>query len=136
MTLTQLRQAVMTVVQQIVTDHTAYPLVVETPNRDVVDQAAQVNPYLAIAVKPLTGEQAEIGIAPLSRMDGQIQISAVVKDGAGVADAEALLDFVLPYFHLQNLATVQCQAAHAVGGREVKGWWYESAIVPYYYFTK
>ena len=136
MTLTQLRQTVMTVVQQIVTDHTSYPLVVETSNRDVVDQATQTNPYLAISIKPLSGDQAEIGPSPYSQQLGQIQIAAVVKDGAGVADALALLDFVLPYFHLKVLSTVQCQAAYPVGGREVKGWWYESAIVPYFYFTK
>lgn len=136
MTLSELRQTVRAVAQQIINDHTAYPLVVETDNRDVVDQAFQVNPYLAISIKPLRGEQAEIGVAPLSKMEGQIQISAVVKDGSGTADAEDLLDFVLPYFHLQNLATVQCQAAFPTGGREVKGWWYESAIVPYYYFSK
>lgn len=135
-TLTQLRQTVMATVQQIVNDHHDYPLVVETTNRDLVDQASQTDPYLQVVVAVMTGDAAELGPNPTIRRDGQILLSAVVKDGAGTADAEALLDFVLPYFSTQQLGIVQCQAAHPVQGREVNGWWYEPAIVPFFYFSK
>lgn len=135
-TTTQLREAVMAVVGQIVADHTGYPLVVETPNRDVVDQAAQVYPYLQVSVVTMLGEQAELGPNPMIRREGQILLAAVVKDGAGVADAEALMDFVLPYFSTAQLGIVQCHAAHPVQGKEFKGWWYQPAIVPFFYFAK
>lgn len=137
MTLTQLRQTVMAVVNnQIVTDHHDYPLVVETTNRDLVDQALQTNPYLQVVVATMGGEQAELGPNPTIKRTGQILLSAVVKDGAGVADAEALLDFVLPYFSTRQLGIVQCQAAYPVQGRLLHGWWYQPAIVPFYYFSK
>lgn len=135
-TTTQLRQTVMTVVNQIVADHHAYPLLIETRNRDVVDQAGQTDPYLQVSVVTMRGDQAELGPNPLIKRSGQILLAAVVKDGAGTADVEALIDFVLPYFSTQQLGIVQCQAAHPVEGFERKGWWYQPAIVPFFYFSK
>jgi hypothetical protein len=131
----QARAAIMAIVDQIVIDHTDYPLVVETTNRAVVNLATQADPFLQISVQHLHGEQAELGFNPNIRNDGQILISAVVKEGAGVADAEALLDFVLPYFSTQAFGVLQCEAAARVRGRSHLGLWYQPAIVPFYYFS-
>lgn len=136
MTLTELSQAVMTVIQQIVTDHTDYPLLVEMDNRDIVDQATQVNPYLQVTIAPMHGEQAELGPNAMTKQTGQILISAVVKSGAGTADAKALLDFVLPYLSMQQFGTLQCQAAYPTLGKPANGWWHQPAIVPYFYFSR
>jgi hypothetical protein len=135
MTLTEFSETVMAVVGQIVNDHTAYPLLVEADNRDVVDQATQINPYLQVTIAPMHGEQAELGQNPNVKQSGQILLAAVVKSGAGTADAKALLDFVLPYFSMQQLGTIQCQAAYPVQGKSAKGWWYQPAIIPYFYFS-
>lgn len=135
MNMSQARAAVMAVVQQIVTDHTAYPLVVETPNRALVDLSTQTDPFLQVSVTHMGGEQAELGSNPNIRHEGQIHIAAVVKSGAGVADAEALLDFVLPYFSTQHLGALQCHAAVMVQGQARLGLWYQPAIVPFYYFS-
>lgn len=135
-TLSQARRAVMAVVDQIVVDHATYQLAVETANRHVVDATAQTNPFLQVVVVPMGGEQAEIGQNPNVRHDGQIRISAVVKDGAGTADAEDLIAFVLPYFSTKALGQLQCHAGVEVGGRADKGLWYQMAIVPYHYFSR
>lgn len=135
MNMTQARQAVMAVVQQIVNDHLSYPLAVERDNRATVDVSSQADPFLQVSILHLGGGQAELGGNPNIRHDGQIHISAVVKDGAGVADAEALLDFVLPYFSTQALGPLQLQAAVMAKGFEKLGLWYQPAIVPFYYFS-
>jgi hypothetical protein len=135
-TLSQARQAIMTVIQQAQLDHSAYDLKVETANRDVVDQAAQTDPYLQITVAPMGGEQAELGENPNVRHDGQILISAVVKDGAGTAGAEDLLAFILPYLSCKSFGPLQCYAAVEVQGYAKRGLWYQPAIVPYHYFSR
>jgi hypothetical protein len=135
MSMSQARAAVMAVVNQIIADHADYPLVVETTNRALVDTTTQADPFLQVSVTHLGGEQAELGQNPNIRYDGQIYISAVVKDGAGVADAEALLDFVLPYFSTQSLGALQLQAAVPIKGISRLGLWYQPAIVPFYYFS-
>lgn len=136
MTLTEVRQAVMTVIGQIVADHRDYPLKVETTNRDPIDQATQMDPYLQVTVAPMGGEAAELGRNPMVKQSGQILLAAVVKDGAGEADALALIDFVLPYFSTKDFGNLHCEAGHAVGGRLIKGLWYQPAIVPFYHFSK
>lgn len=131
----QARQAIMAVVDQIVADHLAYPLVVETTNRAIVDMSKQTNPFLQVSIQHLDAEQAELGQNPIIKNICQISLAAVVKDGAGVADAEDLLDFVLPYFSTQALGVLQLQAAARVRGRPHLGLWYQPAIVPFYYFS-
>jgi hypothetical protein len=135
MNMTQARQAIMAIVQQIVNDHQDYPLNVERDNRATVDVSKQEDPFLQVSIMHLDGGQAELGDNPNIRHDGQIQISAVVKAGAGTADAEALLDFVLPYFSMQALGPLQLQAAVPIKGRAHLGLWYQPAIVPFYYFS-
>ena len=136
MTLTQVHQAVMAVVQRIVTDHTEYPLLVESENRSIVDQAGQTRPYLQVTIEVLDAEQASLGPRPQVKHVGQILLAAVVKDGAGTLEAKALLDFAMPYFSTLTFGTLQCQAAKPTRGREVKGWWYQPAIVPFFYFQQ
>ncbi len=129
----QAKADVMTVVAQIVTDWTTYPLQVESDNRTVVDQATQVNPYLKVEVAPMSGEQADMADHPRVLQRGQILLYAVAKGGSGEADANALLDFVAGYFDMKNIGTVRCHAATATTQKEIKGWWWCPAIVPYWY---
>jgi hypothetical protein len=135
-TLAQLHQAVMGVIEQIIADHAAYPLVVEPEGRNVVDHATQVNPYLQVAIEVLDGEQAELGQNPNVKRWGQILLTAVVKDGNGTLAAKQLLDFAMPYFSTQVFGALQCQAAYPVRGREFKGLWYQPVIIPFFYFSR
>jgi hypothetical protein len=134
MTLALTRLDVMTVVKQIQTDWTAYPLLVETDNRVIIDQATQANPYLRVEIVPLVSDQMDLGAHPHVRQTGQILLYAVAKEGAGAALSEALLDFVTPYFDLKRFTTIQCHSVQAQKPIAKTGWWWNPAIVNYFYF--
>lgn len=131
--LSDTRAAVMAVVQQIQTDFTAYSLKVESENRTSIDQGTQVNPYLKVEIKPISGDQASLGVNPLVEQRGQILLYACIKDGEGAALADTLRDFVIPYFDRKVLNFVQCYAAIATQPKEVLGWRHFPVIVNYYY---
>lgn len=115
---------------------TAYTLVVEQDNSDEVNEATQTDPYLMVTIKNLGGDQLDLGTDPFSKQDGQILLTACTRAGEGTADGLALLDFMGRYFAMKDFTTVRCRTAEAVGGKRVKGWWYESMIIPYWYIWR
>src|ERR1700741_4402610 len=123
----------MTVVEQIVPDFTAYPLVVEADNRVAVDQSKQVNPYLKVEIDDLAGGQADIGNHPLVEERGQLILYACIKAGNGPLLARQLLDFIIPYFDCKIINSIQCQGAYVARKQEVAGWTYLPVIFNYYY---
>jgi hypothetical protein len=135
-TTTQLRETIMATIAQAAASYTAYPVTIETSNRDVVDQVGQTNPYLQVTIANMGGEQTELGPNPLIKRSGQILLAAVVKDGTGTADAEALRDYFMAQLSTAQLGIVQCQAGYPVQGRPLKGLWFEPAIIPFFYFSR
>lgn len=135
MTLTEANAAIMTVVAQLVQDHTAYPLVVETDNRDVVDLALQGQPYLQVTIDFMGADQLDLGEKPRVKQHGQLLLCAVAKGGTGKAETLALLDFVMPYFDMANLGGVEFHAMEAAGAKEMKGLW-RAATLGNFYFTR
>ena len=129
----QARIDIMTVVSQIVTDWTAYPLQVEAPNWDVIDQATQANPYLQVDIDLLGGEQKTVGLRPVVRQYGQVLLCVVSKGGTGTSAGNVLGDFILPYFDLQTLGTVRTHAVLPVKGKGRDGWWYQPWLVDFWY---
>lgn len=132
----QANRDITAVIKQIVAAHTAYPLNVEQKNRSTIDQATQVKPYLKVEVKLLASDQIDLADKPWIQQWGQIWLSAVCKCGEGTVEAEALLDFVTPYFELNNVGIIRCQSVTAVTGKEIKGLWHEPAIVNFYYHRR
>jgi hypothetical protein len=131
--LTDARAAIQAVLKQIQTDWTAYPLVVELDNRDVVDQATQSYPYLSVQIVPMGGGQADIGARPLVEQRGQILLYAAARVGTGAAGADALLDFLTDYFDMKTVGPVRCHAVVATEPHDLKGWHYTPAIIDYWY---
>lgn len=131
--LTQADQAIMTVIKQIVTDWTAYPLFVEPDNETSLDQAAQTNPWLQVSIRQISGSQMDLADRPRVQQLGQILLSAVVKDGAGRQGAKALLDFCTPYFDMKDLGIVRTHAFEATAAKALNGWYYAPAIVPFWF---
>lgn len=127
------RAEIGTVLAQIRTDWTAYPLVIEVDNDVAVDQATQPNPYLKVSIKNVAGDQLDLGDDPNTQQRGQILVSACTRAGGGTADGLALLSFVSRYFANKDFATVRCHTFEAVGGKDVKGWWYENGIINYWF---
>lgn len=104
----------------------------EMSNRDLVDLDSTVA-YLKVTIAPMPGHQASLGGNPVVYQPGQILISAVVRCGDGVMPAKELLDFVLPYLAAKDFGLVKTHTAKAVEPKEIKGEWYENAIVGYWY---
>ncbi len=136
MKLVTARAEIMAVIAQIKTDWTDYSLVVEVDNAIAVDQPTQINPYLKVSVKNIKGEQLDLGSDPNTEQRGQILVTACTRAGDGTAAGLKLLDFVGRYFAMNDFTTVRCHTFEAAGGREVKGWWYENAIINYWYIWR
>jgi hypothetical protein len=128
------RQNIMTVIQQIVTDWTAYTLAVDSENRDLIDQATQVNPYLEIEIDFLGATQADLGDRPFVRQVGQVVIDVVAKAGSGTAAASALRDFILPRFDLKVLGIVHCHEAELHRSKTIKDWDHFPILVNFWYY--
>jgi hypothetical protein len=129
----QARVDVSTVVAAIVTAWTDYPLVVEMDNRQAVDQAKQVKPYLQVELRLITGQQADLADNPLVRQDGQILLSVVAKAGSGTSDSNKLLDFIRPYFNGKRIGILECKAFEDYPCKPKDGWYYSLAVVNFYY---
>lgn len=130
----QARVAIMTVLEQIQLEHTAYPLHIEIDNTSSVDQALQDDPYLHIELDFLPGGgQIELGQNPLVQQVGQILLAAVVKEGTGTSRARQLLDFVTPYFDMVNLSGLKTDAVQAHRAKNKDGKVYFPALVDFDY---
>lgn len=124
MSYSQARLDIATVAQAIKTAWVAYPLLIETDNRDTIDLATQVNPFLQIDTVYLSGEQLELSEASKEVKYGQLIVTVVVKEGSGSATAATLLDFVESYFSRKDLSIVRLEVSHPQKMETVKGWCY------------
>lgn len=134
MTYEQARIDVMTVIAQVVADHTAYPLVVESSNRAKVDQSLQTNPYLKVEIDYLPGGgQLDLGNTPNVRQVGQICLYTIAKGGSGEAEAAKLMDFVRPYFDCKRFGQINCHAAMAIRSKDIQGWWWVPMLTDFWF---
>ncbi len=111
----------------------AYTLIIETDNNKLVDQTTQVNPYLKASVLLYSADQMDMADNPFVKQRGQILLMVVAKENTGMAPTRALRDFLTPYFDLENLGTVQCQAAERHLGRTINGWEHTPLVINFWY---
>lgn len=121
------------IVDAMVAAHSSYLLAVEMPNRDLIDQTTQTNPYLKVQLKWLNGQQMDLADKPLVGQFGQILISACVRKGAGEKGANELLDFCTPYFELKDLTVIRTKIFEPQNFVEFEGWWYANALVNFWF---
>ena len=119
--------------EQIRLDWSAYPLLIEHDNRNVINLATQQNPFLCVSIINLGGQQFDLGAKPRTRQFAQIHIAAAVKQGKGTADLDSLLDFVGTYFNMKDLTTVRCQSIALMKDKLEKEWYYRPAVIGFYY---
>lgn len=124
---------IMTRLTTAVAAWSAYTLVVEIPNKTLVDQATQTNPYLQVAISMLSGEQLDMGDNRRSRQFGQLILMVVAKGGTGMIPTSALRDHLAPYFNMENLGTVVCEAAELHMSKPIKGWEYSPLVINFWY---
>lgn len=112
---------------------TAYPLVVEMDNRNVVNYDTQQKPFLQVDTYYLDGEQLDMAANPMVAQYGQILLSVVSKEGTGVSESALLVDFLIPYFELKEFAVVRTNAAKPQKSKPLRGWHYQPILVPFWF---
>lgn len=130
MGLDTIRQEVTTKVEEIKATFTAYPLIIEYDNKLIVDTATQENPFLCCRVKLLDGYQRDYCDNPYHTIIGQIELAAAVKDGAGSAKANQLLDFFYPKLHRKSFGGVRTKMALPAPVQKHNGWHYYAVLIP------
>lgn len=96
------RVAVVAAIEAAKATWSAYTLVIEYDNRNVDIDALGGNPYLCVKLDFVTGYQVDYNKSPTYRGLGNIKLSAVVKEGAGSAKANELLEYFYTRLHMRN----------------------------------
>lgn len=132
-TLEQARIDIVTAIEAAKAGAPVSPLIIEYDNRIVVDTQTQVKPYLAVHVKFMDGNQADLAARPIHRIIGQIHIAAVTKLGTGSSEALKLLDFFYPQLHQRSMGVVRCHMAKVVDVKLHLGWQYYPVLIPFWF---
>lgn len=112
----------------------SYPLQVEYPNRERIDLATQINPYLMVDIVYNSSLQMDLGPQPLISDYGQIHIAAGVKIGSGTLILAKLLNHVRGYLEMKLLlgVGVRTQAATLTLDRTANGFYYQPMFIPFW----
>ena len=130
---TEIRTAIQAFQTAWAAAHGGVPIIVEMSNREAKD-LGNTAVYLKITIANMPGGgQASLGQNPLIRQEGQILIAAVSRAGAGALEGQAVLYFLLPYLSTKDFGLVKTHAAQAVDPKQIKGEWYDNAIVGFWY---
>lgn len=127
------RQSIVTAIEAAKTGNPVTGLIIEYDNRIIVDTQTQTNPYLAVMIMWMRGEQADLSATPLHRMYGQIHLAAVVKEGSGSAAANGLLDWFYPRLQRKSLGAVRTLMADLAPVKPFQGWQYFPVLIPFWY---
>lgn len=109
-----------------------YTLLVDYDNRELVDMATQVNPFLQVSVRPLDGEQAALGDSAEHRISGVIALTAAAPCGSGTSKVNKLLDHFVKELQGKSFGTVRTHFARPGGDKEHLQWYYVSFLVPFW----
>lgn len=133
MSLLQCRQDIATVLQAIKTAWVAYPLVIDTDNRNLVDYSVQANPFLQVDTIYLSADQLDLSANPKVKQYGQLILSVVAKDGTGVVDILTLLEFITPYFDMKDFSSARFHAGEVYKPKVVNGWYYQPVLFNFWF---
>lgn len=137
MSMQNANRAIRTVIEAAKTAWTDYTLKVDYENRDATALADQTNPYLAVDIVWLDGEQLDLGPSPLTEKIGQIVLAVGVKEGAGTDKVLKLLDHLETYLEMKdNIGSgVRTHASVPTKARVFKGFYYQPLIIPFWMVT-
>jgi hypothetical protein len=114
----------------------AYALIVEYGNQDLINYSTQVNPFLTCEIKYVGGDQVDLNPRPTHRVFGMIELDAWVKTGSGSKSANDLLTHFFPSMHMTDaMLPVRTFAADFLPCRKKLGWVSESVGIPFYFDT-
>jgi hypothetical protein len=133
MSRTAARVDIVTAVQAAATSFAAFPVVVDYDNKNMVDYAAQVKPYLAVDIVYYDGQQMDLGINPLVGAYGQIALAVCVQEGKGVLPSELLMDHFVSNLQLKQWSLVKTHAAKPQPSVVRKGWYCTVTLINFWY---
>lgn len=130
-------QAIRTRIETAKAAWSAYTLLVDYENLGDIDLAAQVNPYLAVDIVYLDGEQLDLSDNPLVGDFGSIVIAAGVKEGSGTRGLIQLLDHFRPYLQLKDdIGNVRTKAARMSKAPVPRmGFYFLTMTIPFWSIT-
>ena len=112
---------------------TAYPLVVEQENRDVIDQVTQVNPYVGVDVVFYDGQQMDLGPDPLQGIYGQIYLAVCTQEGKGTSGVTPLMDYMNKALSRRTFSLVKTAVPKPQPYVIKKGWYCQISLINFWY---
>ena len=132
-TMEQARVALVTKIEALKATWVAYPLLVQYDNRDNINYATQVNPFLRVCLDYLDGSQIALGPNGGHRMMGVILLEAWVKQGQGSKLGNDLLEhFYLGVHQTDSLPPLRTRAAEMRSGNKINGWVATAAVIGFH----
>lgn len=130
----QAREAIVTKIKALAGTWSTYTLVVDYDNRNTVNYGTQVNPFLCVEVLFIDGYQANLGPNSSQRILGSLILTARVKAGSGIKQANDLLEHFYPSLHMSDsMNPVRTYASRFIRAKPEKAWAGESVVIPFWY---
>lgn len=109
-------------------------LTVKYDNR-FIDYSAQTEPFLEVEILNINGYRATIGPNGTHRILGSIILTARVREGDGIAAANAMLQAFYPGIHMSDTAVspVRTEATKLTRAKKEGDWAGEAAVIPFWY---
>lgn len=133
MSQTQARQEIAAMVEAARLAWTAYPLVVEQENRDIINYATQVNPYVSVDVLFYDGKQMDLGPEPLQGVYGQIYLAVCTQEGKGTSAVSPVIDHMSRALSRRVLPLVRTEVPQPQPSVTRKGWYCQVILVNFWY---
>lgn len=132
-TIEESRQAIVTLIDTLRSVYGS-PLVIQYDNR-TIDYSAQTRAFLEVEILYINGYQPGLMTAgKIQRQLGSIILTARVREGAGVSEANTLLEHFYPTMHMTDaMFPVRTHAATLTKARPKHDWQGQCAVIPFWY---
>ena len=133
MSQTQARQEIAAAIEVARVAWTAYPLIVEQENRDTVNLATQVNPYVGVDILFYDGKQMDLGPEPLQEVYGQIFLGVFTQEGKGTSQVTPLIDYIGKALSRRTFPLVKTGVPKPQPAVSRRGWYCQVTLVDFWY---
>ena len=112
---------------------TSYICQVDYDNKDHVDYATQLNPYLAVDIVYMDAQQMDLGTNPIVQAYGNIMLAVSVKEGKGTSQANLLMAHFTSALQFKLWPLVETYVARPQPNAYRKGWCSLLALIPFHH---
>lgn len=133
MTQAAARVEIVTAVEAAKAAWTAYPLEVEYENRNTVNLATVVNPYVGVDIVFYDAKQADLGPEPLQGVYGHVFFAVCTQEGRGTSQVTALSDHMGKALSRKAFPLVKTGVPKPQPAVTRKGWYCQVTLVSFWY---